>query len=155
MFNLLSNNMCNKYLNNSFTLDSMHQSTARLYEVLREIGVIRYGKEQSEVAKYLNKSSQVINNWEERGISDNGLLEIQRKTGCSATWLQDGKNPKFLGDHVDPAINKIEMELLNAFNAISTIEKKREIIGFINGMVAGAQKSRDHSIPKVPAKKTA
>ena len=155
MFNLLSNNMCNKYLNNSFTLDTMHQSTARLYEVLREIGVIRYGKEQSEVAKYLNKSSQVINNWEERGISDNGLLEIQRKTGCSATWLQDGKNPKFLGDHVDPAINKIEMELLNAFNAISTIEKKREIIGFINGMVAGAQKSRDHSIPKVPAKKTA
>ena len=147
--------MCNKYLNNSFTLDTMHQSTARLYEVLREIGVIRYGKEQSEVAKYLNKSSQVINNWEERGISDNGLLEIQRKTGCSATWLQDGKNPKFLGDHVDPAINKIEMELLNAFNAISTIEKKREIIGFINGMVAGAQKSRDHSIPKVPAKKTA
>lgn len=133
----------------------MHESTKRLYSVLHEIGAIKGNKIQSEVAKFLNKSSQLINNWEERGISDKGLLEIQYKTGCSAIWIQTGRNPKFIGDSTPIAIDELENELLISFKRISSKEKKRQIIGYINGLLDGHQKSGNYSIPKNHQKKTA
>ncbi len=164
MFIRMSNIACNKSLNRSFTLFVMHETTKRLYSVLREIDVIKSDREQSELAKFLNKSPQVINNWEDRGISDNGLLEIQSKTGCSATWIRSGKAPKFIGDYVPSTINKLgleplsdlEIKLLDAFRHVSLPEDKLEIIGYVKGITHTKQKNMsDLSISKKTKKAAA
>src|SRR5690625_4487328 len=70
--------------------EAMHASMRRLYSVLRLRGDIKGDKQQSETARLLNTSSQVLKNWEDRGISKGGLLKIQKQLGLSASWLADG-----------------------------------------------------------------
>lgn len=45
---------------------------------------------QSELARNLNTSPQVINNWEARGISKQGAATVQAMFGISVNWLLDG-----------------------------------------------------------------
>lgn len=61
----------------------------RLYAAAK---FLRNVEGQSDVAKLLNNTSpQRLNNWEARGISNEGLLEAQELIGCDAIWLRDGK----------------------------------------------------------------
>lgn len=82
-----SNIACNNALFNSFKIPPMHKSMERLYEAAKTLK----GKEgQSEVARLLNESPQVLNNWEARGVSGSGALSAQRYIGCDANWILDG-----------------------------------------------------------------
>lgn len=44
----------------------------------------------AEVARLFNTSSQVLKNWETRGISKAGILRAQEVIGCRAEWLVTG-----------------------------------------------------------------
>ncbi|OEZ50306.1 LexA repressor [Janthinobacterium sp. MP5059B] len=65
----------------------MNIQMTRLYEAAEALKNLH---SQAEVARALNVSSQVINNWEARGISKAGLINAQTVLGCSASWLESG-----------------------------------------------------------------
>lgn len=71
----------------------MHPQMIRLYEAVAESRGIRT---QSDLARALNTSPQKINNWESRGISKAGLVASQEVLGISATWLESGREPRFV-----------------------------------------------------------
>ena len=66
----------------------MHEQMTRLYTAAKDL---RDVEGQSAVAKILNMSPQTLNNWEARGISNEGLLKAQEIIGCDAIWVRDGK----------------------------------------------------------------
>lgn len=42
----------------------------------------------------LGESSAVITNWKSRGVSRDGALKAERKFGCAASWILDGKGER-------------------------------------------------------------
>ncbi|GLR26532.1 LexA family transcriptional regulator [Limnobacter litoralis] len=72
----------------------MHIQMKRLYEAAKALKNI---SNQSELARHLNVSPQTVNNWEERGISKQGMLTAQKTVGCSAVWLETGQTPMEFG----------------------------------------------------------
>lgn len=103
MFKGLSNIVFNSAPFTSATLlsmNEMHPSMQRLYATARR----RRGVDvsQSDLARALNTSSQRINNWEARGISDKGATEAEAVFGVSPLWLKEGKGSEPFGD--SPAI---------------------------------------------------
>lgn len=73
----------------------MHIHMTRLYEASR---TLKGQPGPSELARTLNLSRQVLNNWEDRGISKRGLVQIQAELGISASWLEHGQGPRYVGD---------------------------------------------------------
>lgn len=65
----------------------MHATTARLYEAAKAIKGI---SEPSALARALNISPQVLNNWERRGMSADGILDAEEAIGCESLWLRTG-----------------------------------------------------------------
>ena len=68
----------------------MHKQAMRLYEAAK---ILKGAFQQSEIARLLGTSSQVINNWEARGMSKGGILAAQSAIGCRAEWLEHGTGP--------------------------------------------------------------
>lgn len=82
------------------TMAFMHPSMKRLYEsALHKHG----DRLQADVARRMNVSSQVVSNWEKRGISQEGAIDAERAYGVSAAWLIDGKGNMLL--------NKLPLEI--------------------------------------------
>lgn len=71
----------------------MNPQMKRLYEAA---GQLRHLATQSEVAREMNLSPQVLSNWERRGMSKAGMLKAQSIFGCSATWLETGEGQMVL-----------------------------------------------------------
>ncbi|MDR3386842.1 MAG: S24 family peptidase [Rudaea sp.] len=74
----------------SATIARMHATMERLYEAARLLHKI---EGPAQLAKFLNISEQLVNNWQRRGVSKGGMLDAQKKVGCSATWLETGEPP--------------------------------------------------------------
>jgi DNA-binding transcriptional regulator YiaG len=93
MFSLAASDL-NAALNNktftSATIARMHATMERLYEAARLLHQI---EGPAQLAKFLNVSEQLVNNWQRRGISKGGMLDAQKLIGCSATWLETGTPP--------------------------------------------------------------
>ncbi len=93
MFSFIASSL-NTSLNNktftSATIARMHATMERLYEAARLLHQI---EGPAQLAKFLNISEQLVNNWQRRGISKGGMLDAQKKIGCSATWLETGVPP--------------------------------------------------------------
>lgn len=87
MFTENANTMFNNKAFNYRIIPAMHDQMKRLYEAAR---LLRQLEGQAAVAKLFNTSSQRLNNWEDRGISNEGLLQAQQLIGCDAIWLRDG-----------------------------------------------------------------
>lgn len=68
----------------------MHPTMQRLYQATATAGTNLL---QAELARRLNTSSQVVNNWESRGISQKGANHAQAEFGVSATWILNGTGP--------------------------------------------------------------
>lgn len=66
----------------------MHKQMERLYAAAEQLKGI---KTQSGLARALNKSPQVVKNWESRGVSKEGMISAERVIGCSALWIEDGR----------------------------------------------------------------
>lgn len=71
----------------------MHDQMKRLYEAAK---VLKRINGQSALARVINASPQTIHNWQERGISKQGMLKAQEVIGCSALWLETGNGPMSL-----------------------------------------------------------
>jgi SOS-response transcriptional repressor LexA len=88
----MSNTAYNNNLFNSLIIGGMHKSMERLYyaaKTLKGIAIDEHGH-KSSVAKLLNVSSYTINNWENRGISKDGMIKAEAAIGCAASWLETG-----------------------------------------------------------------
>jgi transcriptional regulator with XRE-family HTH domain len=90
MFNENANTTLNNKVFNCENIPDMHDTMKRLYEAARLLHGLTT---QTEIARFLNESPQVINNWERRGMSKAGMLAAQEKLGCSALWLMSGQPP--------------------------------------------------------------
>ncbi len=75
---------CKNILFNRSNMSEMHDSMTRLYKFVRER---KQASTQADLAKAMGATSQVINNWEARGISQRGANTAQKKFGCDANWL--------------------------------------------------------------------
>ena len=65
----------------------MHPQMQRLYKAAQELKNVTG---QSAVAKLLGATAQTVHNWEQRGMSKQGMVTAQRVIGCSASWLETG-----------------------------------------------------------------
>ena len=65
----------------------MHETMTRLYQAARELKNI---DGQSELARYLNVSPQVLKNWETRSISSKGLIQAANALEIDVRWLETG-----------------------------------------------------------------
>lgn len=87
MFKQKANTMFNNQEHICLMMPDMNAQTERLYLAAKTLHQV---DGSSAVAKLLNVSPQTVNNWEERGISNDGLLRAQELMGCNAIWLRDG-----------------------------------------------------------------
>lgn len=71
----------------------MHPQMKRLYKAAQELKNVTG---QSAVAKLIGATAQTVHNWEQRGISKQGMVTAQRVIGCSASWLETGQGPMAL-----------------------------------------------------------
>ena len=69
----------------------MHETMARLYQAVKELKGLEGRGAQSEIARLLDASPQQIKNWEGRGISNQGMIDISKMLGLSAHWLKIGQ----------------------------------------------------------------
>ena len=95
-------------------MTEMHPTAARLYEAATKL---EKGSSQSEIAKELGHSPQVISNWETRGVSPPGAVAAQRAWGVSATWVLYGEGPEMSGgasqsEQLDPETIKAAYQLV-------------------------------------------
>ncbi|WGG51808.1 hypothetical protein [Rugamonas sp. DEMB1] len=130
----------------------MHAHMERLYQAAKKAKKLGDKEGQSAVAKMLNISPQRVNNWEARGISSEGLLEVQRIFGCNAIWIRDGVGPMLLAGNEEDLV-KIQkadevatelayvsfrdIKLLTAYR--SSTERRRQEIEIAAGIWAPAQ----------------
>lgn len=94
MFKHESNTAYNNGLFSSIKINAMNEEMTRLYAAAKEVAGLRT---QAELARHLNVSSQVVKNWETRGISKAGLLAAQEKLDCRAEWIERGVGPMRAG----------------------------------------------------------
>ena len=97
----------------------MNEQAKRLYEAAQKLRGIRH---QAEIARLLNTSSQVIKNWEGRGISKGGLLAAQAAIGCRAEWLEHGTGPMELGGAVQEAAGGYTLEGMAAWDDATPLD---------------------------------
>lgn len=90
------NGVCTRIVENV----TMHASTRRLYEA---VSSLTNGKlsELGEVAEYLGVTSQVLKNWETRGVSKEGRLAIYEKRWIDPQWLATGTGEMMRSNHFD------------------------------------------------------
>lgn len=72
-----------------------HQTFARLMEGAKFAANISM---KADLARRLNISGQRIQNWQARGVSDEGMLDAQELLGISAIWIRRGTGPKLIAD---------------------------------------------------------
>lgn len=69
------------------TMAFMHPSMKRLYQAAL---VVSGDTIPADVARRMNTTQQRINNWETRGVSQEGAIEAERAYGVSPRWILDG-----------------------------------------------------------------
>lgn len=114
--NGMSNSLCNRRKFVYPTIEPMHETMQRLYQAADEL---RDWRGQSEVARRLNLSPQVLANWEKRGMSKGGMLTAQEKIGVSAVWLETGT-----GDMTGTA-PLAQAELMEAWDLLLPYEREQ------------------------------
>ena len=71
----------------------MHPTMTRLFEAAQTLLQM---SAPADLARLLEVSNQVLNNWQGRGISAEGAITAQSKIGCSAEWIFHGTGPMVL-----------------------------------------------------------
>ncbi len=76
-------------------MPEIHPTMARLYRAAAARGLAR----PSDVAAELNTSQQRLKNWDARGISADGAIEVQAAMGINAVWVMRGEGAPDLSSH--------------------------------------------------------
>ena len=71
-------------------MKSKRETTKRLYEAAATLADTTG---QANVARLLGITPQTLGNWENRGMSKEGMITAQKKIGVSIDWLETGKGP--------------------------------------------------------------
>ena len=90
---LIVNGVYNNILFSSGRMWAMNLQMQRLYQAAQEL---KKTVGQSAVARLLGVTPQTIYNWEQRGISRQGMIDAQRIIGCSAAWLETGQGQQLV-----------------------------------------------------------
>ncbi|WP_308142845.1 hypothetical protein [Burkholderia pseudomallei] len=69
------------------SMRKVHETVERLYHAAKELKGV---EGPANVARLLNESPQLINNWERRGMSAAGMIRAAPLIGCRADWLKSG-----------------------------------------------------------------
>ncbi|WP_155628144.1 hypothetical protein [Burkholderia territorii] len=88
-------------------MKKLHETTERLYVAAKEL---RGVEGPANVARLLNESPQLINNWERRGMSAGGMIHAASVIGCRADWLKTG-----VGRMADEGITKETLHSSNIY----------------------------------------
>ena len=84
----------------------MHPSTKRLYEIAQDNNPEI--KTQADLARLFNTSSQVIKNWENRGVPAQIAIDVESMFGVSPTLLMTGKAPKKQSKALGPGVVRFD-----------------------------------------------
>lgn len=92
---------------------SLHPTVARLYERMGITGA--YGEKNALAKKIGLSSPTILLNWEKRGISMAGLVQIGQKLGIGSRYLvtgiEDEKKPIEITDEDYPPIKRVRFKL--------------------------------------------
>jgi phage repressor protein C with HTH and peptisase S24 domain len=114
----------------------MHKTMENLYRIAKELGI----EGQTQLANRLNKSPQVLNNWETRGISNAGILYASKVLGIDSRAIEGDANFSFDSSPVSsienynedyPVIKKVNLRLsagITGFGVTMDIEDKTPIV---------------------------
>lgn len=86
MFKLTVNGACKQIVENV----AMHETARRLYLAVSELTNGRLS-ELGEVAAYVRVTPQVLKNWESRGVSKQGRLDLHSQLGINPDWIATGE----------------------------------------------------------------
>lgn len=86
MFKLIVNGACKQFVENT----AMHETARRLYLAISELTNPKL-TELGEVAAYVRVTPQVLKNWESRGVSKQGRLDLHRQLGINPDWIATGE----------------------------------------------------------------
>ena len=103
MFSQPVNSLLNNTLFKCEKMSGMHETMKRLYEAAEQIHGITG---QSALASYLNESPQLLNNWERRGMSKNGIFKTAERIGVNAAWLLSGEGAMRSGEPENKDVNR-------------------------------------------------
>lgn len=98
MLKLSVNNTCKQIVENG----AMHETARRLYLAVSEL-THRKLSELGEVAAYVRVTPQVLKNWESRGVSKQGRLDLHSQLGINPDWLAAGIGEMFSRQTSDAA----------------------------------------------------
>lgn len=86
MFKLSVNGACKQIVENA----GMHETARRLYSAISELTNPKL-TDLGEVAAYVRVTPQVLKNWESRGVSKQGRLDLHSQLGINPDWLATGE----------------------------------------------------------------
>lgn len=108
----------------------VHPSLMRLFEVALSQEPPVDGS--SAVAKWLNVSPQMVNNWRTRGVSREAAMLAQEKTGYSANWIRHGGGEKLVRTAPEKGavfkeLNTEERELIEHFRHLLGKDRRAKL----------------------------
>lgn len=86
MFKLTVNSACKQIVENVV----MHETARRLYSAISELTNPKL-TDLGDVAAYVRVTPQVLKNWESRGVSKQGRLDLHSQLGINPDWLATGE----------------------------------------------------------------
>lgn len=123
----------------------MNEQMQRLYLAAKQLKGIT-GK--SEVAALLGQLPQTLKAWENRGISNEGILIAYEKIGCDPLWLKHEKGDMLLVE--SPPLTKLQKDWLSLLDGLidediaefsSLVETRRQRNYKISNTLSGKQNS--------------
>lgn len=123
----------------------IHEQMQRLYRAADELrGVTK----KARLADLLHVSPQNIRAWEERGISEGGLLDAQAKIGCDAIWLRDGSGDMVRGQpQASSTFTAKEIAELIVLYEAADSDGRRAVFDMARAMARISESSRARTTP--------
>jgi hypothetical protein len=97
---------------------TMHDTMIRIYKAAKTLKGI---DGQTNLAKSLGESPQTVKNWENRGVSQQGIIKAHELIGCSIDYIK-GTSDAMSGDGLLPLESKSKAISIAGF-AISSAER--------------------------------
>jgi hypothetical protein len=143
-----------------FKLNKMRESYARLLQAAKELNK---ADNPADVARLLEKTDQVVQNWKNRGVPPGELINIEEKIGALARWIATGRGAmttKLANSTLTEDQQKIltvmegiqpeaRIALLHAVSLLAKPQSAQGVKGNAGSVKSGISRRRPHSgIPK-------
>ncbi|MDD2711328.1 MAG: S24 family peptidase [Simplicispira sp.] len=102
MFKATVNTVCKQFVENA----QMHETARRLYAAIAH-ATSHKRTELGDVAAYIGVTPQVLKNWESRGVSKQGRLDLHSKFGINPDWIDAGAGEMLTNASIEPEQSNI------------------------------------------------